>query len=133
MRAVAKDAPPQLLTFWELWQCEEFFACHEVLEDLWRQTTGPRRTFYNGLIHAAVAMYQQRRGNAVGAARQMVRAQVKLAPFVPEFDDVDVESLLRLVEAEIAPSLRRLTENEAQKVETLRRDLSREWNGSQGV
>lgn len=133
VRAVAKDAPSQLHEFWELWQNEEFFACHEVLEELWRQTAEPKRRFYNGLIHAAVAIYQHRRGNKVGAARQWVRAQVKLAPFVPAYDDVNVESLLRAVETEIAPSLRRLNEIEERQLAELRRDLSWKLNGSEGV
>ncbi len=133
VRGGAKDAPPQLREFWELWQNEEFFACHEVLEELWRQSAEPKRRFYNGLIHAAVAIYQHRRGNPVGAARQWVRAQVKLAPFAPEYDDVNVELLLRAVEMEIAPSLRRLDESEERRLEILRRDLSRELNGSEGV
>lgn len=93
---------------------------------------GPQRAWYNGLIHAAVAIYQHRRGNTVGAARQWVRAQVKLAPFAPEFDDVDVEALLRAVETEISPSLRRLSENEARRVEKLRCDLSRKLSGLEG-
>ena len=130
---LAKDAPPQLRAFWNLWQSEEFFACHEVLEELWRVTSGPRRLFYNGLIHAAVAIYQHRRGNAVGAARQWERTKSKLLPFAPEYDDVDVETLLRVVELEIAPSLRRLNDDEARGVETLRCDLRRKFSGSEGV
>lgn len=125
------DAPPEYAEFWRLWQGGEFFACHEVLEELWRRTAEPQRLFYNGLIHAAVAIYQHRRGNAVGAARQWVRAQAKLAPFAPRFCSVEVTALLRALEDEIAPSLERLTQEQAQHLEALRRELHRRFCDSQ--
>jgi uncharacterized protein len=117
------DAPEEYRRFWELWQAGEFFACHEVLEDLWRATSGPQRLFYNGLIHCAVALYQHERGNAVGAARQLLRAQVKLARFLPAHDGVDVAALLAGVEAAIGPSLARLNNAQRAQLPALRRSL----------
>ena len=100
--------------FWQLWRERAWFECHEVLEDLWRETPGCERWFLNGLIHLAVARYQHERGNANGAARQWTRARTKLEPFRPRYDYcgdghvVDVNDLLEEAEREIAVSLLQL-------------------------
>jgi uncharacterized protein len=47
----------------------DYFEAHEVWEDLWHDTTGPDRRFYQGLIQAAVAVYHAGNGNARGARR----------------------------------------------------------------
>ncbi len=41
----------------------DFFEAHEVWEDLWLNTAGPERRFYQGLIQAAVALYHFGNGN----------------------------------------------------------------------
>ena len=120
-----RDLPEKYARFWHLWQREEFFECHEVLEDLWRRAPGRERLFLNGLIHCAVSIYQPRRGNAVGAARQLARAQRKLAPFALHFWHCDIASLLSRVETEIAPSLAALDESQCAQLEDLRASLNR--------
>ena len=97
------DAPAEYSEFWQLWAKQEYFACHEVLEELWRRETGERKLFYQGLIHCAVALYQVQRQNPVGAARQYVRAQAKLSRFAPEYSGVPIEALLKCVDNEVAP------------------------------
>jgi hypothetical protein len=47
----------------------EYFEAHEVWEDLWHDTAGPDRRFFQGLIQAAVAVYHAGNGNARGARR----------------------------------------------------------------
>jgi uncharacterized protein len=47
----------------------DFFEAHEVWEDLWHDTPGPDRRFYQGLIQAAVAVYHASNRNARGARR----------------------------------------------------------------
>src|SRR3954452_25350057 len=47
----------------------DFFEAHEVWEDLWRDTAGPDRRFFQGLIQAAVAVYHAGNGNARGDRR----------------------------------------------------------------
>ena len=47
----------------------DFFEAHEVWEDLWHETAGPDRRFFQGLIQAAVAVYHAGNGNARGARR----------------------------------------------------------------
>lgn len=106
------DAPLQYREFWRLWREEKFFECHEALEDKWREERGVTRVFYNGLIHGAVAIYQHRRGNFIGAARQLRRAQWKLELVPRKYLQVDCAEFLRGVEGEIASSLAQIDDEE---------------------
>ena len=37
----------------------DYYECHEVWEELWTEYRGPSRKFYQGLIQAAVAFYNE--------------------------------------------------------------------------
>ena len=105
---------PDMAEFWRLWREEQFWACHEALEPIWLEAPQPRKRFLNGLIHGAAAMFQARRSHArcshvVGAARQLVRARVKLEPFCPIYEQLDVERFLGGVAGEVAPLIQQLT------------------------
>jgi uncharacterized protein len=56
----------------------EFFACHEVWEELWLRSAGADKLFYQGLIQAAVAILHAERGNPRGAASTWRKARTKL-------------------------------------------------------
>lgn len=120
---IAATASDSWREFWDLWQKEQFWACHEALETLWRDAEQPQKRFLNGLINAAVAVYQARRGNAEGAARQLLRAQIKLRPFQPSRDGVDLDALLQGVEREVARMQSQLTEEQRSRLEQLERQL----------
>ena len=77
----------------------EYFAAHEVLEDVWRAAEAEERDFYQGLVHVAVAWYQAGRGNRVGCERQLEKAARRLGPYAPEHEGVNVASLLEQVAA----------------------------------
>jgi predicted metal-dependent hydrolase len=83
----------------ELMRRGEYFAAHEVLEDVWRAAEPAERDFYQGLVHVAVAWYQAGRGNRVGCERQLEKAVRRLGPYAPEHRGVDVTALLRQVES----------------------------------
>lgn len=51
----------------------DFFECHEVLEEYWKQGDGQEHMWV-GLIQLAVSLYHYRRGNVVGAKRMMETA-----------------------------------------------------------
>jgi predicted metal-dependent hydrolase len=88
------DLPAAYVEGVRLFNEREFFACHDVLEELWTETIGPERGFYQGLIHAAVALHHFEEGNLGGAAK-MCRSTVRyLEPFVPHFMGLDVERFL---------------------------------------
>jgi predicted metal-dependent hydrolase len=48
---------------------QDFFEAHEVWEDLWAESFGDERRFYQGLIHAAVGLFHFSGGNLGGAVK----------------------------------------------------------------
>ena len=92
----------------QLFNAGDFFRCHEVLEELWRVETGPRRIFLQSLIHIAVGFYHEERGNHAGATAQLRKGLEKLAAYLPSCEGIDTERLRR----EVQPVLRRLEDHE---------------------
>lgn len=96
-----RDFPPltssqkQLLqTGIDLFNRERFFECHEALEEAWLGASGEQKTFLQGLIQVAVALYHLRRKNLVGAGRLLEAGVEKLSGFVPRHEAIDLRSLL---------------------------------------
>ena len=54
---MTEEFPEQYREGLRLFNDEEFFECHEVLEELWSETVGADRKFLQGLIQAAVALF----------------------------------------------------------------------------
>ncbi|WP_010284345.1 DUF309 domain-containing protein [Bacillus timonensis] len=53
----------------------DYFECHEVLEDYWKEDPVPeRKQYWVGFIQIAVSLYHHRRGNSTGALRMMKSA-----------------------------------------------------------
>jgi hypothetical protein len=48
---------------------QDFFEAHEVWEDLWAESHGDERRFYQGLIQAAVGLFHFGGGNLGGAVK----------------------------------------------------------------
>ena len=63
-----------------LFNSGDFFACHEVWEDLWLRSSGKDKLFYQSLIQAAVAILHAERGNLGGAVSTWRKARAKLDP-----------------------------------------------------
>ncbi|MCP3763237.1 DUF309 domain-containing protein [Domibacillus sp. A3M-37] len=47
----------------------DYFECHELLEEHWKETDGARDSIWVGFIQSAVFLYHYRRGNTAGALR----------------------------------------------------------------
>jgi predicted metal-dependent hydrolase len=60
---------PRYLAGVMLFNRADFFEAHEVWEDLWMDTAGPDRQFYQGLIQAAVGLCHFCNGNVRGAIK----------------------------------------------------------------
>lgn len=70
-----------------------FFEAHDTLEELWRDTSGPLRLFYQGLIQLAVGFYHLSNGNRRGALNLLEKGLAKLEAYQPVCQDIDVDSL----------------------------------------
>ena len=66
------------------------FEAHEVFEELWRAAAPAERDLYQGLVHVAVATYQDSRGNEVGRTRQLEKALRRLAPYAPAYEGIEI-------------------------------------------
>ena len=86
----------------ELIEAGEYFAAHEVLEDIWRAADAEERDFFQGLVHVAVAWYQAGRRNRVGCERQLEKAERRLSPYAPAHRGLDLDDLLAQVRAAAA-------------------------------
>jgi hypothetical protein len=63
------DYDPRHLAAVLLFNAGDFFEAHEVWEDLWAESYGDLRRFYQGLIQAAVGLCHFGNGNLGGAAK----------------------------------------------------------------
>lgn len=85
--------PPALRQGAEEFNRAHFFEAHDTLEDLWRDTSGPLRLFYQGLIQLAVGFYHLSNGNRRGALNLLEKGLAKLETYQPVCQDIDVDSL----------------------------------------
>jgi predicted metal-dependent hydrolase len=78
------------------------FDAHEVLELLWRAAPAEERDLYQGLVHVAVAVYQDERGNPVGRTRQLEKALRRLGPYAPAYEGLQIQQVLDWAAASLA-------------------------------
>jgi predicted metal-dependent hydrolase len=82
-----------------LFNDRDFFACHDVFEDYWSELTGPEKTFFQGMIHAAVCLHHFEENNLSGA-RKMYNSFVRyVSSSAPEHCGINVQKLLDDMEA----------------------------------
>jgi uncharacterized protein len=70
-----------LLVAQELLDTGRPFAAHEVLEAVWKDSTGPPRELWRGLAQIAVGITHALRGNESGARALLQRGALSLANF----------------------------------------------------
>ena len=81
-----------------------FFECHEILEAQWMETIGTEKTFYQMIIHAAVAFVHWENGNRKGVLSLHHTFQLK-AKSIPanRYQGLNIEKLRADMEALIGP------------------------------
>lgn len=73
----------------------EFFAAHEVLEDIWRAAPLEEKKFLQGLVQVAVAFHHYSTGNFVGMRSVMERAMRNLTGHPQVTDGIKLAPLMR--------------------------------------
>jgi len=71
----------------------EYYACHDDLEDAWRQDTGAARDLYRGILQMGIAYYQIEKKNYRGAAKMLLRVRQWLDPLPNVCRGVNVDQL----------------------------------------
>jgi len=72
----------------------QYFEAHEAWEDLWRETQGPLRFFYQGLVQAAVGLHHLNKGNLNGSMAQLRKSISKLEQYPDRFCRIDNRKLI---------------------------------------
>jgi hypothetical protein len=96
---MSDEYPEQYLEGLRLFNAEDFFESHEVLEDLWQETEGTSKKFYQGLIQAAVALLHFGNGNLGGARKVYTSSRKYLEPYAPLYEGLDVTKFLNDMQA----------------------------------
>ena len=83
----------------QLFNDRRFFDAHEVLEDVWRATSGPEKNFLQGLVQLAVALHHHSTGNSQGARSLLTKARRNLSGYPEVFGGIRLNALLEAVAA----------------------------------
>ncbi len=84
----------------EFWQGIEqfnqgqFYACHDTLEALWMEASDPQKTFYQGILQIAVALYHLSNCNWRGTVILLGEGINKLQRYSPSYAGIDVAELV---------------------------------------
>jgi|GEM_PF-717689 len=89
-----EDPSEGLLHGIALFNAQEYFECHEVLEDIWNAERHPIRTIYKGIIQVGVGCYHLLRGNYRGATIKLQTGADYLEPYAPVCFDFDIAGLI---------------------------------------
>ncbi len=92
---MSEPIPQEFLDYIKFMNEEDYFAAHEVLEDLWHSD---RIDFYKGLIQVAVAIFHLRNGNIKGSRYMFQRSQSLLTPYLPVFRRIDVRQVIDYIQ-----------------------------------
>ena len=86
---IPRDARDKLIEGIAHFNATEFWEAHESWEALWLEAEGDLVEFYQGLIQLAAAYHHAKRGTLRGAVRLFDASLKRLAPFPPEYLDLD--------------------------------------------
>ena len=83
--------------FWEgveQFNSGQFYACHDTLEALWIEALEPDKTFYQGILQIAVALYHLGNKNVRGGAILLGEGSNRLRRYPSTYAGIDVNQLL---------------------------------------
>jgi uncharacterized protein len=83
--------------FWEgveQFNQREFYACHDTLEALWMEAIEPDKSFYQGVLQIAVALYHLSNHNLRGAVILLGEGINRLRRYQPVYSGIDVSELV---------------------------------------
>ncbi|OUL27716.1 hypothetical protein BV372_25755 [Nostoc sp. T09] len=83
--------------FWqgvEQFNSGQFYACHDTLEALWIEASEPEKSFYQGILQIAVALYHLGNHNWRGAVILLGEGSNRLRRYPLDYAGIDLEALL---------------------------------------
>jgi predicted metal-dependent hydrolase len=91
---MTEEMPPEFWQGVEQFNQREFYACHDTLEALWLEATEPEKTFYQGILQIAVALYHLGNQNLRGAIILLGEGMNRLGRYQPSFAGIATTQLL---------------------------------------
>ncbi len=77
-----------------LFNKHEYFACHEIIEDLWREAPDEDKMFYEALIRLSTGFHLRlNRGGTQGSKNLLTQALMRLEDHRPSHLGIDVARL----------------------------------------
>lgn len=73
---------------------DDFFSAHDLFEEIWLESTGDEKFFFQGLVQVSVAYFHLVSKNYVGAKSMLIKSVSKLEKFLPEFNGIDTDALV---------------------------------------
>jgi len=86
--------PPLAVSGIKKFNLGQYYACHDDLEEAWRQDDSPGRDLYRGILQVGIAYFQIERGNYRGAVKMLLRLRQWLDPLPALCRGVNVEKLI---------------------------------------
>ena len=85
---------PKLKEAVSLFNQQEYFNCHEILEEIWREATTDDKHFYEGLIRLSTGLHLRfHRHIPQGAINLLTQGLMRLENYRPTYLGVDVARL----------------------------------------
>jgi len=72
---------------------QEFYQCHDTLEEIWMHSIEPDKTFYQGILQIAVGCYHLSNSNWKGAVILLGEGLRKLIQYEPDYLEINVDKL----------------------------------------
>jgi len=91
---VTEEVEPAFWEGVEQFNRQQFYACHDTLEEIWMEAMEPQRTFYQGILQIAVALYHLGNANLRGATILLGEGSNRLRRYQPTYAEVDVTALV---------------------------------------
>ena len=97
---------PRLAQAAEHFNAARYDEAHEVLDELWEETSGPDADYYKGLIQAAIALHHHQLSNFEGARRLYSGHRQYLGAYLPRHRGLDVAGFLGAMQTALLPVVR---------------------------
>lgn len=87
-----------------LFNQRHFFECHEILEDIWLESVGFEKTFYQMIIHAAVCFVHWENGNRKGVLSLQHTFELKAAQIpASTYMGLEIPALVKQMDVLVSP------------------------------
>lgn len=110
---MSESIPQEFRQAIEQFNAGQFYSCHDTLEALWIEATEPDKTFYQGILQIAVALYHLGNHNLRGAIILLGEGSNRLRRYPSVYSGINVDELLNQ-SIDLLKILQQLTDSELQ-------------------